>query len=142
MLRQFLIGGGVSALIVAIHSSVMSIVIGAAQRGSKVQVRYPVLFLAAVMIPAVSILMATHTLEVMVWALAYSIVDAAPPGTDLVYFAFVNYATLGYGDVVPVERWRLLGPITSMSGALMFGWSTAVIFGVMEKAPEAGAGSR
>ena len=22
---------------------------------------------------------------------------------------FVNYATLGYGDVLPVERWRLLG---------------------------------
>jgi hypothetical protein len=21
----------------------------------------------------------------------------------------VNYATLGYGDVLPVERWRLLG---------------------------------
>jgi len=60
-------------------------------------------------------------------------VDAAPAGTNLVYFAFVNYATLGYGDVVPVEGWRLLGRITAMNGALMFGWSTAVIFEVLNK---------
>ena len=49
------------------------------------------------------------------------------PGTDLVYFAFVNYTTLGYGDVIPVERWHLLGPMTAMNGVLLFGWSTAVI---------------
>jgi Ion channel len=46
---------------------------------------------------------------------------------------FVNYATLGYGDVIPVEGWRLLGPITAMNGALMFGWSTAVIYEVLQK---------
>jgi hypothetical protein len=61
-------------------------------------------------------------------------VDAAPADANLVYFAFVNYTTLGYGDVVPVERWQLLGPITAMNGVLMFGWSTAVIFEVLRKA--------
>jgi hypothetical protein len=49
------------------------------------------------------------------------------------YFAFVNFATLGYGDVTPVEGWRLLGPFTAMNGALLFGWSTAVIFEVLHK---------
>jgi hypothetical protein len=63
--------------------------------------------------------------------MVYSIVSAAPPKTDLVYFAFVNYTTLGYGDVTPVERWRLLGPMTAMNGVLLFGWSTAVIFDVL-----------
>jgi Ion channel len=50
-----------------------------------------------------------------------------------VYFAFVNYTTLGYGDVLPLQRWRLLGPITAMNGVLLFGWSTAVIFEVLQK---------
>ena len=77
--------------------------------------------------------MAAHVLEVFVWSLAYSIVEAAPAGTSLVYFAFVSYATLGYGDVTPVEGWQLLGPIAAMNGALMFGWSTAVIFEVLNK---------
>jgi hypothetical protein len=54
-------------------------------------------------------------------------------GADPVYFAFVNYTTLGYGDVTPVERWRLLGPITAMNGVLLFGWSTAVIFEVLRR---------
>jgi hypothetical protein len=62
------------------------------------------------------------------------IVDAAPLGTNLVYFAFVNYTTLGYGDVTPVRDWQLLGPMTAMNGVLLFGWSTAVIFEVLRKA--------
>ena len=47
--------------------------------------------------------------------------------------AFVNYATLGYGDIVPLAEWRLLGPITAMNGVLLFGWSTAVIFEVLRR---------
>ena len=46
---------------------------------------------------------------------------------------FVNYATLGYGDVLPVERWRLLGPLTAMNGMLLYGWSTAVIFEILRR---------
>ncbi len=67
------------------------------------------------------------------WSVAYAIVGAAPDGNDLLYFAFVNYTTLGYGDVTPVERWHLLGPMTAMNGVLLFGWSTAVIFEVLRK---------
>jgi hypothetical protein len=68
--------------------------------------------------------------------LAYFIVDAAPVGADRLDFAFVNYTTLGYGDVVPVSDWRLLGPITAMNGMLLFGWSTAVIFEVLRRSAE------
>jgi Ion channel len=90
--------------------------------------------LAAVMVATVGVLMIAHLAEVMVRLLAYGILDVAPPGADLLYFAFVNYTTLGYGDVVPVERWRLLGPIAAVNGALLFGWSTAVIFEVLRQA--------
>jgi len=85
------------------------------------------------MIPTVLVLMVTHAFEVIVWSLAYLMVNAAPAETDLVYFAFVNYTTLGYGDITPLERWRLLGPITAMNGVLLFGWSTAVIFEVLRR---------
>jgi Ion channel len=133
MLRQFLVGGGVSVLNIAIHAVVMTIVVRVAQARGAESRPHPSLLLIAVMIPTVSVLMVTHTLEVIVWSLAYLLIGAAPAGTDLVYFAFVNYATLGYGDVVPLERWRLLGPITAMNGVLLFGWSTAVIFEVLRR---------
>ena len=44
--------------------------------------------------------MAAHACEVIVWSLAYGLVDAVPAASNLLYFAFVNYTTLGYGDVV------------------------------------------
>ena len=49
----------------------------------------------------------------------------------IAHTAFVNSTTLGYGDAVPVERWTLLG---SMAAALLFSWSTAVIFEVLRQA--------
>ena len=94
--------------------------------------------LIGVMIATVSVLMAAHVCEVTVWALAYGLTNAAPPGADLFYFAFMNYTTLGYGDATPVARWRLLGPITAMNGVLLFGWSTAVIFEVLRRAMRSG----
>src|SRR5207244_5793302 len=84
-------------------------------------------------------LMVAHTLEVFVWALAYAAAGVAPAGSDLLYFAFVNYTTLGYGDITPVQAWRLTGPMTAMNGILMFGWSTAVLFEVLRKAVELAA---
>ena len=122
-----------SVLNIAIHALVMTIVVRVAQiRGARTT-SHPSLILMAVMIPTVLVLMVTHALEVIVWSSAYSILDAAAAGTDLVYFAFVNYTTLGYGDVLPVERWLLLGPVTAMNGVLLFGWSTAVIFEVLRR---------
>ena len=132
MLRQFLVGDGASVVNITIHALVMTMVVRVAQTASRKKISHPSLYLIAVMIPTVSFLMVTHSLEVIVWSFAYSMVDAAPADANLVYFAFVNYTTLGYGDVVPVERWRLLGPMTAMNGVLLFGWSTA--FEVLRKA--------
>jgi polyferredoxin len=134
MVRQLLLGGLVSLGNIALHAAVMAGVVGTARRALKWERRWPQVWLAAVMVAIVGVLMIAHLGEVMVWALAYAILAVAPAGADVVYFAFVNYATLGYGDVVPVERWRLLGPMAAMNGALLFGWSTAVIFEVLRQA--------
>ena len=135
MLRQLLVGGGVSVINIAIHALVMTILVAIVRAVfSASHKSHPNLFLMAIMISAVSVLMAAHAVEVFVWSLAYLIVHAVPAGGNLVYFAFVNYTTLGYGDIVPVERWRLLGPITALNGVLLIGWSTAVIFEVLRRA--------
>jgi hypothetical protein len=109
----------------------MVTVIKAARFADELATRYQTLRLIAVMSAAVTVLMMAHLAEVLVWSLIYVIFGVAPEGSDIVYFAFVNYATLGYGDVTPVVRWHLLGPMTAMNGVLLFGWSTAVIFEVL-----------
>jgi hypothetical protein len=93
---------------------------------------HPSWLLTAVLIPIVSVLMAKHFPEVSVWTLIYLFVDATPAGHDAL-FAFVNYTTLGYGDITPVERWKLLGPLTAMNGMLLFGWSTAFSYAVLRR---------
>jgi hypothetical protein len=131
MLRQFLVGGGVSVLNIGIHAFVMTAVVRVS-RLAKTQ-SHSSLVLITVMIPTILVFMGAHILEVVVWSFAYLTFGAAPAEADRLYFAFVNYTTLGYGDVVPVESWRLLGPMTAMNGVLLFGWSTAVIFEVLRR---------
>jgi hypothetical protein len=131
MLRQLIFGGAVSLVNIAVHAATMMVIVRSKDVIHANVGRHPTLRLVGIMIAAVSMLMAAHLLEVAIWALAYSLAGATPQGTENLYFAFVNYTTLGYGDIVPVARWRLLGPLTAMNGVLLFGWSTAVIYHVL-----------
>ena len=88
----------------------------------------------AVMIATVSAFIAAHFVEVVIWSVAYRMVDAVPPGHNTLAFALGNHTTLGYGDALPVKDWQLLGPITAMNGVLLFGWSVAVIFTIFRRA--------
>jgi len=133
MTLQLLVGSVVSVINIMIHALVTIAAIAIARSAGLRSTAWPRLHLMGVMVATATVLMLAHTLEACVWALAYAIVGAAPTGSDLVYFAFVNYTTLGYGDITPVQSWRLKGPMTAMNGILMFGWSTAVLFEVLRK---------
>ncbi|WP_342588495.1 potassium channel family protein [Chelatococcus asaccharovorans] len=86
------------------------------------------------MVATATVLLATHVAEVFLWAATYAVLQVIPVETEAIYFAFVNYTTLGYGDILPAAEWRLLGPMAAMNGILLFGWSTAVIFEVLRHA--------
>ena len=111
-----------------IHALITLAAIGIARRAATPNASPPQRHLMSVMVVTALVLMMAHTAEIGVWSIAYALVGAAPTGSDLLDFAFVNYTTLGYGDVTPLKEWRLLGPMTAMNGILMFGWSTAVLF--------------
>ncbi|MGO2132830.1 MAG: ion channel [Halomonas sp.] len=83
------------------------------------------------MVIAASILMGAHFVEIWLWGLAYALLGVTPDAGADFTFAFVNYTTLGYGDILPVEPWMVMGPMTAMNGVLLFGWSTAVLFQVL-----------
>ena len=133
MARQLLLSGVISVGNIVIHALAMVAIVRISHIVSERNVLQGTARLIAIMIGTVSVLMVTHISEVIVWSVTYSITEAAPPGTNLLYFAFVNYTTLGYGDVLPVDRWRLIGPMTAMNGVLLFGWSTAVIFEILRR---------
>ncbi|UGY20481.1 potassium channel family protein [Bradyrhizobium septentrionale] len=136
MLLQLIVGSAVSAINIVLHSLFTVLVIGLMRNVALSAAGRFGLQLSGVMVTTALILMVAHTLEIMVWSLAYLVIGAAPAGSNLLDFAFVNYTTLGYGDVIPVKEWRLVGPMAAMNGILMFGWSTAVLFEVLQKTIE------
>ena len=83
-------------------------------------------------------------LEVLVYALTYLALNAIDGFEKALYFSMVIFTTLGYGDVVLVESWRLLSSFEAANGIIMFGWTTAVVipavqriyFGVELKSPQ------
>jgi Ion channel len=132
MIRQLLVGGAASLINIAIHA-LWTVFLDQAVRRYWLRRPHPRFLRARVllMMGTAAILMTAHVAEVLVWALTYIAVGATPAGAGNVYLAFVNYTTLGYGDILPVSEWQLLGPFTAMNGILLFGWSTAAIFEVL-----------
>ncbi len=126
---EVLVGFAISLTNIAIHAVMMAVLVSTAHRASHLtRTAHPTLRLIVPMWATVSVLMLAHLLEVLVWGATYELLNAVPHGADSFYFAFVNYTTLGYGDIIPASRWRLLGPLTAMNGVLLFGWSTAVMY--------------
>jgi hypothetical protein len=135
MLAQLFAGGAVSLINIALHAVMTTFVVASVRRMSASRPRAtPRRHLTLAMVVAASLLMLAHCAEVGVWAAFYALAGVVPADGDPLYFAFVNFTTLGYGDIVPVSRWRLIGPITAMNGIMLFGLSTAALFAVLQKA--------
>ena len=66
-------------------------------------------------------------LQMAVWAVLFILIGEFDDFATALYFSGVNFATLGYGDIVMSPQWRLLGPMEAANGILMFGVSTAAM---------------
>jgi hypothetical protein len=74
-------------------------------------------------------------LEALIWALFYLIHPAITTLPDLetaFYFSMVTFTSVGYGDVVLTGNWRMLASLQGANGVIVFGWTTALIFYVIQ----------
>lgn len=141
MLKSCLVGLLLTIATVGIHAAGTAWWIRRLQRiGNSTSLGFERLAGMKVLCSTATLLLLLHIVEVLVWALAYW----ALPGDQLngdqlntveetVYFSMVTFTSLGYGDVVIATSWRLLSGIQAMSGLLIFGWSTALLFAVVRK---------
>jgi hypothetical protein len=86
---------------------------------------------AGILMGVLLVLFAGHLVQIGVWALLFIQLGQFEDLATAYYHSIVNFATLGYGDIVMSERWRLLGALQAASGVLMFGLSTSTLFAVM-----------
>jgi len=74
-----------------------------------------------------------HLVQIWIWALLFMFLGEFGDFQTAFYHSTVNFASLGYGDIVLSEKWRLLGALEACNGVLMFGLSAGTILSVMAK---------
>jgi hypothetical protein len=72
-------------------------------------------------------------IEVLVWSVTYLWLDALEGFEEATYFSMVTFTTLGYGEIVLDEQWRLLASFEAANGIIMFGWTTAIVLAVVQR---------
>ena len=137
MLKYTLIGAALVLITVIIHAAGTTWGLGVVgRRYANVDDAFHPDNALKVLTGTVLILLALHTLEIIVWAYAYLLL--LPPGElgsfeEAVYFSFVTFTTLGYGDITLIQNWRLLSGIEALNGIMLVGWTTAMLFAVVQR---------
>jgi len=136
MISQLALGGAVSLANFVIHAVMSALIMVWTQHTAVATDDFHfVTRLVALLLVTVAVLSAAHLLEILLWAGLYEFAGfAVPAGISLFEIAFENYAALGYGDIVPPQHLRLLGPMTALNGLLLIGWSVFILFDVMRMA--------
>lgn len=93
-------------------------------------------------------LFATHLVEIWVFATGFGVLDGVSDfghithlqgnptesnWLDYVYYSFVTYTTVGYGDLVPVGPIRFIAATEALTGWMLLGWSTSFTFLEMQR---------
>ncbi|HEY6609864.1 MAG TPA: potassium channel family protein [Pseudomonas sp.] len=73
------------------------------------------------------LMMLGYFVQIALWAGLFMLLGEFDEFATSIYYSGVTFATLGYGDIVLSERWRLLGALEAGNGVLMLGISTGVM---------------
>jgi hypothetical protein len=128
VLQQIALGSVLVLVTVLVHGGCTVVALWAPSV-SRVERRLSTSRWAGAMLTAALVLMMLYAslFEALIWALTYLAVGALSPLEEALYFSTVTYTTLGYGDVVLHESWRILAAFQAANGVIMFGWTTALI---------------
>jgi len=130
---HLLIGAAMIALTTAIHAGFMAFGVQMVGRWHQRHPQPGHIASTVIIAAFVLVMIGAAVVEVVCWAgvfLADGAFDAVEPA---VYFTTVTYTTLGYGDIVLQAPQRQLASICAANGIVMFGWTTALLFAVVQR---------
>ena len=133
MLMNILIAAFIIVVTVAIHAGAMMLALRETRKqlsGWRQQLRNSHLYRVS---GIVLLMFLASLIEVLVWAFVYLWLNAIQGIEQAFYFSMVTFTTLGYGDVVLQERWRLLASFQAANGIILFGWTTAIVMAVVHR---------
>lgn len=131
---MLLIAAVLIVLCTTIHALFMMLAINSVRQIDRLHPSHPFLAPAKPILVSVVVLLMfmAAVLEVLVWAIAYRLLDAFHEMEPALYFSMVTFTTLGYGDIVLGEGLRILSSFQAAIGIIMFGWTTAIVLTVVQ----------
>ncbi|WP_371347532.1 two pore domain potassium channel family protein [Ancylobacter sp. IITR112] len=133
IIEEIGIGITVMMLVMLIHLMATYILLDFADAYDNRFKQHPRLRLLLALTVANVVLLIAHLIEVGFWATVYAAQGIVEDHNDAFYSAFVNYTALGFGESTQDAGTRLIDPMTAGSGIMMFGWSTALLFLVIQQ---------
>lgn len=137
MTEVILVGMGLIALTVGIQALGTIVIIRYLGRQRRRRPDKPITIPQAIrmLVGAALFLVLVHVIQVALWAVTYRLlpnVDELGTMESAVYFSFITFTTVGYGDVTLAPPWRILAGVEALNGVILIGWSTALLFGVLQ----------
>jgi voltage-gated potassium channel len=80
-------------------------------------------------------LLSLNFIEAIIWGFTYYILPGITEFETLekaIYFSLVTFTTLGYGEITISSTNRILAGFEAMNGVLLLGWTTAMMFSVLQ----------
>ena len=134
MLEQIVLGSVLTGLTTVVHGFCTSITFRALISDSSINWAIKSRWLEAALVATMVVnLFLAAIFESWIWALTYVGLGAIPTLEEAWYFSTVTLTSLGYGDITLSGDWRLLASFEAANGMLLFGWSTALVFAVVQR---------
>src|SRR5271169_2028427 len=102
--------------------------------------RHPLLVFAVVMGTTTLLATILHAIEAGIWAVSYRFVGALPDFKSAMLYSLNAVPAYGHVNLSLESRWQLMGAIEALNGCLLFGLTTAFLFGMIQKVWQAGRG--
>jgi voltage-gated potassium channel len=132
MARELLIAFGIMAVCLVVHVTGMILLAEELVRQRlKIGARLGFVYAGIMLIAAFFVVITLHAGEAVIWAGFYDWAGLFKDFETSLYFSMQSYSTVGYGDVLLPEKWRLLGTIEGISGVLLCGLSAAFLFAIV-----------
>lgn len=95
--------------------------------------RHPTAAFVIVMGTATLLATSLHGIEAGIWAVAYLGLGALPDFKTAMLFSLDAITSYGHANLNLEQHWHLLGSIEALNGWLLFGLTTAFLFGMLEE---------
>ena len=77
-------------------------------------------------------MMIANLLQIALWGFLFVGLGEFEEVYPAVYHSAVNFTSLGYGDVVMKQEWKLLGPLEAANGVLMMSMTAAALTAILQ----------